>query len=745
MNSPIVPDSNAEAPPAAEPVLLDVLALLWRHKMLIFAAMLLTMLVSALVLFQLTPRYTAEARILIGTRATNVVDIESVLEALRPDRITIQSEVQVLASRSLAEKVVDELGLVDNPEFNRQLRPPSLWGGALPWLRGLVPGSGPADVLTAAEAERRVRDETVMALIEALNIESVGISYVVSVAVTAEDAELAATVVNTLADIYLREQIDQQFDATEQAASWLNERVLTLRDQVEQSEREVEDYRREQGLTQTSDSTLIEQQISEVNSQLIAARAATSEADAKLRQARELSQSEDGIYSTPEVLAAPLIQNLRMQETILVGEAAQMAQEYGPRHPRMINVEAELVDIRTRISEEVGRIVSSLENSLEVAKTREQTLESSLDGLREEAIRLTTSQARLRVLEREAAANQALFDVFLARYMETGDQEDLFSADARIISRASVPIEHSWPNIPAASAISLVVSLLLALLTVFVVEQVFERGFRHSGQLETGLKVGSFGAIPMLAEPEDSIVDHVLENPMSAFSESLRMLHTGLLATHNVEPDSVSVLVTSSVANEGKTFLAISLARMLARGGRSTLLIDADFRHGQIAKRLGLTDECGLAHLLADHAIATGDFIKNDEASGLDILTAGKSLKVRTDIVRSQELSKLLADFKSRYDFVIVDSPPVLLVSDSITLAQCVDHTVYAVRWANTPRKVAAAGVKQLVDSRVRLAGAVLTMAQGHRKGYYSYNYGSYGYGPEPYGLSSKYSQYYAR
>ncbi len=743
MNSPIVPDSNAEAPPAAEPVLLDVLALLWRHKMLIFATMLLTMLVSALVLFQLTPRYTAEARILIGTRATNVVDIESVLEALRPDRITIQSEVQVLASRSLAEKVVDELGLVDNPEFNRQLRPPSLWGDTLPWLRGLVPGSGPADVLTAAEAERRVRDETVMALIEALDIESVGISYVVSVAVTTEDAELAATVVNTLADIYLREQLDQQFDATEQAASWLNERVLTLRDQVEQSERAVEDYRREQGLTQTSDSTLIEQQISEVNSQLIAARAATSEADAKLRQARELSLSEDGIYSTPEVLAAPLIQNLRMQETSLVGEAAQMAQEYGPRHPRMINVEAELVDIRTRISEEVGRIVSSLENSLEVAKTREQTLESSLDGLREEATRLTTSQARLRVLEREAAANQALFDVFLARYMETGDQEDLFSADARIISRATVPIEHSWPNIPAASAISLVVSLLLALLTVFVVEQVFERGFRHSGQLETGLKVGSFGAIPMLAEPEDSIVDHVLENPMSAFSESLRMLHTGLLATHNEEPNSV--LITSSVANEGKTFLSISLARMLARSGRKTLLIDADFRHGQIAKRLGLTDDFGFAHLLTDHAIATGSPTKHDEASGLDILTAGKSLKVRTDIVRSRKLSDLLDKFKSSYDFVIVDSPPVLLVSDSITLAQCVDHTVYAVRWANTPRKVAAAGVKQLMDSRVRLAGAALTMAQGHRKGYYSYNYGSYGYGPEPNSLSSKYSQYYAR
>ena len=732
---------------AEEPSILEVFAFLWRYKALIFATAALTMLVSALIVFQLTPRYTAQAQIFIGTRSTNVVDIESVLQALRPDRATVQNEIEVIASRSLAEVVVDELGLLERPEFNRQLRPPSLLGSLSQWLSLPFRAALSSDAQTPEEEARRIRNNTITAFSEAVSVEPVRLSNVVSVTVDSEDAELSALIANTLSEIYLRQLLDEKFAATEQATDWLDERVIDLREQVERSERAVEVFRQEWGLTQTSDSTLVEQQVSEVNSQLIVARATTSEATARLRQARELIGSEEGIFSIPEVLAAPLIQNLRMQEASLVGESAQMAQEYGPRHPRMINMAAELKDIRGKIGEEVERIVASLENSLEVARTRERALEESLEELKAEADRLTSSQARLRVLEREAAANQALFDMFLARYMETGNQEDLFSAGARIISRATVPSEQVWPNLTAAAGIMLVASALMGLLAVFVAEQVFQRGFRHSAQLETGLKVASFGAVPLLLDDTgNQLENHVLENPMSAFSESLRMLHSALLASHKDEPDSSSVLITSSVSNEGKTFLSISLARLIARSGRKTLLIDADLRHGQIAKRLGLNDETGLAHLLIGHEKATQSPIQRDAESGLDVLTAGKSLNIRTDIIRQQAMLKLLDEFKPEYDLIIIDSPPLLLVSDSLNLAKCVDETVYAVRWSSTPRKVVRAGIAQLLNSpHAHLAGAVLTLAQSNRKGYYGYGYGSYGYGPEPYGLSSKYSSYYTR
>ena len=759
-----VSSSVQRSAPPDEPSILDSFGLLWKHKTLILVVLLVSMLIGTLIIFQLTPRYTAEARILVGTRATNVVDIENVLERFRPDRSKIQGEVEILASRSLAEKVVNELGLLKNPEFNQSLVEPSwlqqsLWWLCEPptwldnspqllldsmhWIYTTLFGTSLGTALTPEESDRLVYDETVTTLMESMTIEPVRVSYVVSIIVTSEDAELSSIIANTLGDIYLQEQLAQQFGATEQATSWLDERVSTLRQQVEESEKAVEDYRTSKGLTETSDLSLTEQQIAELNSQLIVARAATSEADAKVSRTRELMRTENGVYSSPEVLASPLIQNLRLQETNLVGEVAQMAQEFGPQHPRMINANAELVDLRTKIKEEVGRVVSSLESSREVARTRENTLKNSLDKLKEEVSQLTVSQARLRVLEREAAANQALFDVFLERQKETGEQEELFSADAKIITYAKAPSKPSWPNVTAGLGISFVASGLLSLVVVFLVEQVFERGIRHSGQIRNVFGVNSLGAIPLLKK-DKVIIDHVLKSPMSIYSESLRMLFTALLAACIDEPGPRSVLVTSSLPEEGKTTLCINLARLVARSGRKTLLIDGDFRHGQIGKVLNISTDTGFMHLLTHGLNDIDQVIQHDEKSGLDVIVVGKSTAITTDIIRQETFTSILEELKTLYELIVIDTPPVLLVSDTISMAACTDDIVFSIRYGKTPKKVVARSLSQLFASNLTITGAVLNMAQGTRKGYYSYEYGSYGYNPEPYSLHSKYSRYYS-
>lgn len=726
-----------------EPNLLSVLALLWRRKGLILSTVILTTLAAVLLVFQVTPRYTAEARILFGTRAAKVVDIERVLGALRSDRATISSEVEVLSSRSLAEKVVDRLGLVDRPEFNRHLRPSSLpdprdW--LPPDLRTTLFGTAPDTPATAAEADRQVRSDVITALQEATTVDVINISRVVSVTAISEDPSLAAAIANALTDIYLREHLEEKLDATRQAADWLSERVRTLRDQVESSQRAVEDFRQKQGLIQARDTTLVEQQIYEVNTQLISAQTKTAEADARLRHARGLMRTKGrGVDAASEVLSAPLIQQLRMEEAKLAGEKAQMASEYGKRHPKMINVTAELADIRAKIGVEVRRIVRGLENSLEVAQTRQRTLQRSLDKLKAEASRLTASQARLRLLERDAAANQNLYDTFLARWKETGEQDALHRADARIISRATVPSEPSWPNKPAAVSIALVGSMLLALLLVFFVEQVLDRGVRDAEQIENLMGMGTLGMVPMLAGSRTSLFDHVLNEPTSSFSESLRMLHAGLQISDSGDARSQTVLITSSVAEEGKTFIALSLARLMARSGRKVLLIDADLRHGQIAQRLRLPSRRGLADLLTGRLVSADDAIQRDELSGLHVLTVGRRDGIPTDILQSESMRRLMEKLRPHYELIVVDSPPALLVSDARTLARLMDKTVFVVRWSETARKVAVAGFRQLVESKAQMAGVVLSMAKPRRGDRYSY------YGPGAYGWSSKYGRYYSR
>lgn len=747
-----MPLGDPPAPPAAaaggrfepaprEPDLRDALGLLWRRKWLILTTALAGTLATATTVVQLSPRYTAEAQMLIAPRAAKVVDIEDVLEALRPDRTTVQTEVEVLRSRALAEEVAGRLRLSEVPEFNRRLRPPSL-RNPLDWLGRLLDPERDA----AGEAGRSARDEdeAVDALLQAVTVNVVKLSRVVAVGATSEDPELAAAIANTLADAYLDAQVAEKDRATSRAASWLNERVAALREQVETSNRAVEDHRQRHGLAETSDTILVEQQISEVNTRLVAARARTAEADARLRQARELAATEDGIYGASDVLASRLIQDLRMQETRLMGEAAQMATEYGPRHPKMINAGAELSDIQATIAAEVERIVGGLENALEVAQTGERALRQSLGDLRAEAARLTAAQARLRVLEREAEANQTLFDVFLARWKETGQQEGRQSADGRIISRATVPTAPSWPNVPATVAIALVAFTLLGLALTYLAEQLLERGFRHPGQLEDALGVGALTSVPILSGSDESFEDHVLDKPSSALAESLRMLHTGLLLTDADETPCTSVLITSSVASEGKTFIALSLARLLASMGRKALLIDADLRHGQVERRLGLRASAGLAELLTGGAGLAEQFIARDERSGLDVLLAGRSTLPVANILQSRQMSRLLESLRTRYELIVIDSPPLLLVSDARTLARLADHTVFVVRYGDTPRKVAATGIKSLAEAEAHVTGAALSMVETRKgSGYYPYGYG-YGYGPGAYGMNKKYASYYA-
>lgn len=705
-----------------EPSLNDLFALLWRRKGLIVGTVALTTLAAAVLVMRLTPLYTAEARVMIAPRTANVVDIENVLEGLAQDPTTVRTELEVLRSRSLAEKVVGALGLIDNAEFNPHLRPPSL-RSPLQWLESFA---GTSTAL--GDPERRMLADTVDAVLGALTVSVVEISRVIAVGATSEDPELAAAIANTLAETYLNEQIREKSDATGQAADWLDERVATIRNQVEEANRAVEDFRARQGLTQASDTTLVEQQISEVNTQLIAARAQTVEADARLRQVRALMETPEGVYDSSDVQGSPLIQNLRLEETRLAGEVAQMTSEYGPRHPKMINVQAELEHIRGKIALEVDRIVRSLENSLEVAQTRERSLDEGLENLKAEASRLTDAQARLRVLEREAQANQSLFDVFLARWKETGQQSDLQRADGRIISRAVVPDTPSWPNRPATMAVAGVFSVLLAFLLVYLAEQLFDRGFQSVGQVEEMLGLGVLGTIPRLKEEEEERNALVLDKPTSGLAEAFRMLHAGLLLTDTEGRSGECVLITSAVANEGKTFTALSLARLLASGGHNVLLVDADLRNGQVGVRLDLSDGPGLAELLAGDRQSVEDVVQRDERSGLHVLTAGSSKLPTSDLLRPRNVSALLVALRSAYELVILDSPPVLLVADARTLARLADRTVFVVRAEDTPRKVAAAAVKALNEAEAGVSGTVLSMTsarRGHR--YYPYGYG-YGY-----------------
>jgi len=286
-----------------------------------------------------------------------------------------------------------------------------------------------------------------------------------------------------------------KFEATRRATSWLNERISGLREKVETAESAVEAFRRKSGLLKGSEGTLVSQEISELNTQLILARTSRAEAEARLTQVRQLIRSSGGATSAAEVLDSQLIQRLREQEAEVNRKVAELSEEYGERHPKMINARAELRDLRSKIESEVNKIVNGLANEVGVAKARETSLQRSVDRLKAQVAKSNSAAVQLRALQREANASRTLLETFLGRFKETSAQEDLDiqQPDARIISRADLPDQPSFPKKRLILALVVVGSTFLGVLLVFFVEAL-DQGFRSGETRSSGLQASACSA-----------------------------------------------------------------------------------------------------------------------------------------------------------------------------------------------------------------------------------------------------------
>ncbi len=694
-------------------------------------------LLAVLVAYQLTPRYTATSELMIEARQQRVVDVESVLSGPGINAEVVESEIEVITSANVMEAVAEDLNLVEDPEFNPALREPGPLAqldpiGWIPASWRAAVGAAPEEPEPATPEERlaRQRAQVVAALRSSVEVSQIGTSRGIRISATSESPETAAEIANAVAENYLDEQLEAKYQATKRATEWLNKRVQELREEVEAGERAVQQFRVEAGLTKGEDTLLSDQQLSQVNQKLIEARAERAEAESRLQQVRSLVQGEDStVESAAEVLDSDLIQTLRTQEAKVERRVADLSSEYGPRHPKMINAKAELEDIREKIDAEVRKILQNLENEVEVARARERSLEENLEKLEERSAELNQKQIELRQLQREVEADRALYETFLSRLKETSNQQGIQTPDARIISQAEVPSAASYPNKKLMVGGAFVLSAMLGLAFAFLLE-LLDHGYRSLEQIERLTGVGGLALVPLLSRRQrqrTSPSEYVAERPGSAYGEAMRSLHTSILLSDVDEPPRV-VLLTSSRPGEGKTTVAVSLARSAAQGGRRVLLVDTDMRHPSCHRVLGLTNEAGLVDVLAEGA----DFettVQQDETTGLHLLPAGSDAPNPPELLASDRLRQLLRHAATEYDLVVLDSPPVLVVSDARLLARVADTTAYIVHWAETRRETVGMGLKQVREAGGHLAGALLNMVNVRRHAQYGYGDSGYYYG----------------
>ena len=722
----------------------ELLGILRRRKKVILATVLLVTCLAVLAGLQLTPKYTATALVMIDPRKSNVVDVESVIQGLGTDASTVESQVRLISSRFQLERLADDLRIFDDPEFNVALRNPDRtvqmrMAGPLETLVSWMPESWlVATGLAAEPVEISAADQlsmqhqaTIEAFGDGLKVTPEGRSYVIRIAFTSESSSKAATIVNAVANDYVDMLREEKVDKTKLATEWLAQRLDQLRAEVEVAEAAVERYRADHNINDLNGVTLNEQRLFDVNQRLSELRADEAGAQAKIEQIRQMrTQGFEAVEAVPEVLNSATIINLRDRETELLKEESELRSTYGAKHPRIVSIQQEKATLVAKIQAEVARILKTIENDAEVTASRIKALEREIDTVSGGTSLDREVAVKLRELERDADASRNIYNSFLERYKEMADQQELIEADAKVVSTGAPPMQPSTPGPKLFGAVGFTASLMLGTLLALLLER-FDNGLRSARQVEQTLGLHALGLVPKLDRLRRGQRPHqyLLAKPLSAYSESLRAIYTSLQLSNIDDPPRV-VLVTSSLPQEGKTTLAVSLCTFAALSGRKVMLIDGDLRHPNVHRELGGGHENGLIEYLAGERNLDEVTLVNEE-TGISYLPVKRQTANPTELLGSRRMRELLTALRESYDFIVIDSAPLLGVTDTKLVSQLADKVLFATLWDKTSRDTALNALAHLREARGHVAGVVLTQVDLRRHAQYGYGdvgqyYGKY-------------------
>ncbi len=716
----------------------EILRMLNRRKWHLIGVSALVCALAAIVLLQLTPQYRATALVMLDTRKARVTNTADVLSGLAVDVAAVQTEIEVLRSATLLGRVVDKLRLDLDREYGSA--PPGTISLAIRQVRAVYdmfvgqPAPPPAQT-----EDNGPRARAISALSRNIQIATRGRSYVISVSLDSADPAKAKRIVDTVTDFYLVDQLQAKLDANKRATEFFNERLDELRRSVEASERAIAAFREQHGLTIGKDSTVTSQSLSELNSQLIQARAQRADRESRLVALEQAARSRATLGGVTEVLANPLISSLRAQEAEVARRIGDLSQRYGDSHPRLLQARAEQGQIQARIGAEVAKIISSVRGDAEAARAKEQQLEEQVAALERQAGGLGQHEVALRQLEREAQSSRSVYEDFLKRFKELREQQDIQQADARVLSAATVPPGIVYPRYTLTMALALAVGLTLGIALIVLMERL-DGGFRTGEQIErlTGRPlIGMIPALSRLTLGKLAPAAFAIDKPSSAYAESLRSAYTAITLGTLDNPPKV-IMVTSSLPGEGKSTFTCSLAGLMARANPSKkiIVIDGDLRRSSVLKALGAPPTGGTIDEYLAGAKSLQEIIGQEKASGLYYVPARADTPNSAEILDSQAMSHFVRSLTETFDLVFIDTPPLMAVSDARLTARIADYVIFLVRWEQTARELAVNSLKLLRDAHKQV-GVVLSQVNVRRHS--RYGYGDYGY------YYSKYRDYYTK
>jgi polysaccharide biosynthesis transport protein len=689
----------------------------WRLAAVVPAA---AVLVATLVAVVLPDRFEASAVIQIDPRKKTISNIEGVLSELKADAATVDSEVEVIRSRAVTLKVIDILDVRSDPEFAQS----SFWR-RMGLTRGERRTRGPADAAAnvptggirgpaSPGSTQPERDEVAAAFAERLKVGRVRNTLLIDIRFSASDPVKAARIANTVAEVYLAEQLAAKQRAAGVATGLLEEKLEELRKKLAVSERKVEQFKAANDIFDSEGQILSEKQLARLMEQTVMARNTTAEARAKYEQAQRLKAKGESSGAIADVLQSHTVRLMKEQLANATRREAELLTKYGARHPEMQKVRAEVADAEGQLAAEVTRLVANLRNEFEVAQAREEQLAKGLELLKQEQVLSREAGVQLKELEREAATSRQLFEALLARYKQTAETQGLQLPDARLVEQADVPLT---PAAPKRKQIVLLAALggLLGGIALILVLEFATSGLGRPEDVEQAFELAHLASLPKLVEPDRQDPDplrhvrRILAEPRGAFSEAVRAARREIDVRRRDRGPRV-ILVAGSLPGEGASVVASNLAHHYAVTGERVLLIDADLRRAALTRQLAPAVAAGLAEVLAGF-LPPEQAILRDGGTGLHFLPAGAGCPVQAsppEMLASTRMTEMLVALRRRFDTIVIDAPPLLPVIDARILADLADQIVFAMAWRSTPKPLARRALTLLGFNQEKLVGVVV-------------------------------------
>jgi len=699
-------------------------AMIHKRRAIVFTCLGVSVLVAIIYNYTTRPVYQATAQILIDRDTPNVLPNKELVDLVQAGSDYYQTQYQLLRGRMLAERVVERLGLQKSDEF---LTGPML--SPVERLERRFLGKPPR---SAVDTDGMPLSPAVAAFRSRVTVEPVPGSRLVNLRFTAYDPTLAAQVVNALAQLYIEQSLEFRFTTSTEATGWLGDRLKEQQERVQTAEKALQQYREKEGLVNPEErQSLVDQKLQALNMAVLNARTDRIAKETVVAQLRNLAPS--ALESFPSVMGSPVVQALKGQLSDLRRDEVRLAETLGDKHPDMLKVRSQIRSAEDKLRNEMRSVVHAAEADYRTAASQEASLQANLEAVKQEAMAVNRKAIEYGVLRREVDSNSQLYKDLLNRTKQTGLETELKTTNIRVVEKAEMPRRPISPQRSRNYQLSVLLGLALGIGLVLVFEH-FDNTLKTPEDVKDHLGLPFLGMVPDVGvrpssanapRPTGGVSPLILKNPQSAVAESYRVLRTNLIFS-SADSTGRALVVSSANPGEGKTTTVANLASSLALNGAKVLAVDADLRRPTMHQHFGIQKTPGLSDLIVGKCQAS-QAIQATRFKGLQVLPCGYVPPNPAELLGSATMRQVVDALRSHYEWVLIDTPPILAMADTPVLCPLVDGIVLVVGAEVSSRPTIQRAIDQIQGVGGKIIGVVLNKVNLERNSYYySQYYGEY-------------------